>query len=56
MTSESIFVLGFIAFVFLILAIDLGLFAKTDKPVSIKRAAIMSVIWITLALCFYFII
>ncbi len=56
MTSESIFVLGFIAFVFLILAIDLGLFAKTDKPVSIKRAAIMSVIWITLALCFYLII
>jgi tellurite resistance protein TerC len=54
MTSESIFVLVFIGFVFFMLAIDLGLFSKADKPVGIKRAAIMSVVWITLALCFDF--
>ncbi len=35
------------------LAIDLGLFAKTDRAVSVKRAGIMSAAWITLALIFY---
>jgi tellurite resistance protein TerC len=53
MDSELIFISGFIVFILLMLAIDLGLFAKADKPVSMKRAAIMSVVWITLALGFY---
>jgi tellurite resistance protein TerC len=53
MQSESIFLAGFIIFILMMLAIDLGLFAKTDRAVSIKRAAIMSVVWITFALCFY---
>jgi len=53
MQSELIFSSGFIIFILAMLAIDLGLFAKPDKPVSIKRAAVMSVIWITFALCFY---
>jgi tellurite resistance protein TerC len=35
------------------LAIDLGLFAKTDRAVSLKCAGIMSAAWITLALIFY---
>jgi tellurite resistance protein TerC len=35
------------------LSLDLGLFAKSDKPVSIKRASVMSIVWISLALCFY---
>ncbi|PRD32805.1 UNVERIFIED_CONTAM: hypothetical protein NCL1_19298 [Trichonephila clavipes] len=34
------------------LAIDLGLFSKSDKPVSLKVAAIMSAIWVTFALLF----
>jgi tellurite resistance protein TerC len=53
MNSELIFISGFIIFILLMLAIDLGLFAKANKPVSMKRAAIMSVVWITLALGFY---
>lgn len=53
MSNELIFISGFILFILAMLAIDLGLFSNPDKPVSIKRAATMSVIWITLALCFY---
>ena len=53
MQSELIIISGFIVFILLMLALDLGLFAKTDKPVSIRRAAIMSVVWIALALGFY---
>jgi tellurite resistance protein TerC len=53
MDSELIFISGFIVFILLMLAIDLGLFAKANKPVSMKRAAIMSAVWITLALGFY---
>lgn len=53
MQSETIFILGFVVFIAAMLAIDLGLFAKSNKPVSMKRAGIMSAVWITLALCFY---
>jgi len=53
MQSELMFITGFIIFIIAMLAIDLGLFAKNDKPVSVKRAAIMSAVWVTLALCFY---
>ena len=53
MRSEILFISGFIVFIVLMLAIDLGLFAKPDRPVSMKRAAVMSAVWITLALCFY---
>jgi len=53
MSSELIFILGFIVFIVLMLAIDLGLFSKSDKPVSLKQAGIMSVVWIALALVFY---
>src|SRR5665213_3668427 len=53
MQSETIFISGFILFIVLMLALDLGLFAKSDKAVSMRRAGIMSAGWITLALCFY---
>lgn len=53
MSSELIYLLAFVVFIFAMLAIDLGLFAKPDKPVSVTRAAIMSAVWITLALLFY---
>lgn len=46
------FIIGFIVFIVLMLAIDLGLFSKSDKPVSLKVAAIMSVIWVLFALGF----
>jgi len=53
MPNEIIFISGFIVFIGLMLAIDLGLFGKSGKAVSMKRAGIMSAVWITLALCFY---
>lgn len=56
MHNELIFISGFIVFILIMLALDLGLFAKPDKPVSTKRATIMSVVWISLALGFYLLI
>jgi len=53
MSSELIFILGFVVFIFLMLSIDLGLFTRSDRPVSLKQAGIMSVVWIALALLFY---
>lgn len=53
MSNEAIYTFGFALFIFSMLAIDLGLFTKTDKPVSLKQAGLMSAIWIALALTFY---
>jgi len=56
MPSELIFISGFIIFIFLMMAIDLGLFGKSDKPVSMKQAGFMSAVWVSLALIFYVLI
>src|SRR4051812_49026456 len=53
MSNELLFISGFIVFIVAMLAIDLGLFSKPGQPVTLKRAAIMSVIWITFAVIFY---
>jgi tellurite resistance protein TerC len=53
MHSELIFISGFILFILIMLSLDLGLFAKTDRPVSLKQAGIMSAVWVALALGFY---
>jgi len=53
MSSELIFLVGFLLFIVLILALDLGLFSKREKAVSLKQAAIMSFIMVFLAMCFY---
>ena len=53
MSSELIFILGFLVFIFIMLSIDLGLFTRSDRPVSLKQAGIMSLVWIALALLFY---
>jgi len=53
MPNELIFISGFIIFIFLMMSIDLGLFGKSDKPVSLKQAGIMSAVWVSLALIFY---
>ncbi len=53
MHSELVFITGFIVFILIMLALDLGVFTKTDKVVSIKQAGIMSAVWISLALGFY---
>jgi tellurite resistance protein TerC len=44
--------IGFIGFVFLLLAIDLGLFHRKSHEVKIKEALIWSAIWISLAFIF----
>lgn len=53
MSNEVLFFGGFILFIILMLAIDLGLFSKSNKAVSLKQAAIMSAIWVSFALGFY---
>src|SRR6201986_3023677 len=50
MTGENLFLIGFVVFV---LAVDLGLFSNSNKPVTTKHALIMSVVWISFALIFY---
>lgn len=53
MSSELIFISGFIIFILIMLSLDLGLFAKKDQPVTTKQALIMSIVWVSLSLCFY---
>lgn len=53
MSSELIFLIGFLLFIVLVLALDLGLFSKKEKVVSLKQAAIMSFIMVMLAMGFY---
>lgn len=44
--------LGFLAFLIIILFIDLGIFNKKEHEITIKEAIIWTFIWITLALIF----
>ncbi len=53
MPSEIIFIIGFVAFIFLMMAVDMGVFGKSDKPVSLKQAGITSAVWVGLAIGFY---
>lgn len=46
------FYAGFLAFVLLMLALDLGVFHRDAHEVSIKEATAWSVVWVTLALVF----
>jgi tellurite resistance protein TerC len=53
MSSELLFIIGFVVFIFIMMSADLGLFGKSEKAVSIKQAGIMSAVWVSLALVFY---
>jgi tellurite resistance protein TerC len=46
------FYLGFLLLVFVLLAVDLGVFHKSAHAVSIREAASWSVVWVSLALLF----
>jgi tellurite resistance protein TerC len=46
------FYLGFLLLVFVLLALDLGVFHRKAHVVSIREAAAWSVVWVTLALAF----
>ncbi|RKD18667.1 hypothetical protein BCY91_15140 [Pelobium manganitolerans] len=54
MSHEMIFFGGFTLFIVLMLALDLGVFNKKDHKVSFKQAAVMSAIWVSFAIGFYF--
>ncbi|MEJ6980722.1 TerC family protein [Pedobacter sp. P351] len=56
MPNEILFFGGFLIFIILMLSIDLGLFNKKDHVVSLKEAAIMSFIWVSFAIGFYFLL
>ena len=56
MSSEILFISGFLLFILLILSLDLGLFSKREHVVGLKQAAIMSFIMVALAIGFYFIL
>ncbi len=56
MSNELLFSLGFLLFIVLILALDLGLFSKKEHVVSLKQAGVMSLIMVSLAVGFYFIL
>jgi tellurite resistance protein TerC len=56
MSNELMFLGGFIVFILMMMSIDLGLFGKSDKPVSLKQAGIMSAVWVAFALGFYVLI
>ncbi len=56
MSGEALFITGFIVFVLCMLAIDLGLFSNSDKPVTTQHALVMSCVWISFAMVFYVLI
>lgn len=55
MSSESIFLLAFLVFILIILAVDLGLGRKSGGVVTMKKAGLMSFFVVALSMLFYFI-
>ncbi|MFE3849129.1 TerC family protein [Flavobacterium sp. LB3P45] len=56
MQTDLSFWIGFNVFVLLMLALDLGVFNRKAHEVSIKEAMIWTGVWITLAMCFNWLI
>ncbi len=56
MSHELIFLIGFILFIGFILALDLGIFGKKKESISLKHAGIMSFLFVSLAIAFYFLL
>ncbi len=56
LTNEILFFGGFTTFIILMLAFDLGVLNKRDHTIKFKEAAIMSLVWVSLALSFYVLI
>lgn len=53
LSNEVLFFGGFALFILMMLALDLGLFNRRDHIVRFREAAIMSLVWVSLALVFY---
>jgi tellurite resistance protein TerC len=56
MEIQLIHWIAFLAFVFLLLALDLGVFHRKSHEVKIKEALIWSAVWITMALVFNYLV
>ncbi|CAM3115291.1 TerC family protein [Kaistella daneshvariae] len=56
MANETIFLLGFLVFIVIILALDLGLLNKKSDTVSMKQAGLMSFFVVALSMVFYFVL
>ena len=56
MGTSIYFWIGFHLFVFIMLALDLGVFHKHTHKIPVKEAAIWTVVWVTLAFLFNLII
>lgn len=54
--NEFLFFSGFLAFIFGMLMLDLGVFSKKNHAISFREAAIWSAVWIGTAIGFYFIL
>lgn len=54
--NELLFFTCFLSFIALMLVIDLGVFSRSSHKVSFREASAWSIIWIALALGFYFVI
>ena len=52
MASRTLFFILFMAFIVVMLALDLGVFHKKDHVIKIKEAAIWTGVWIVLAMLF----
>lgn len=53
MSNEVLFFGGFALFIIGMLALDLGVFNKTNHKVSLKEAGIFSAVWVALAILFF---
>ena len=53
LTHEILFFGGFLLFIALMLALDLGIFSKKGQEIKFKQAAIMSGVWVGMALAFF---
>lgn len=54
LTSEILFFSGFIVFIVFMLALDLGIFNKTDHEMSYREATAWTCVWVIIALGAYY--
>ena len=56
MSNEIIFLVSFLLFIGVILALDLGVFAKKTGNISLKQAGFMSFFMIFISVVFYYLL
>lgn len=56
MSNEILFLIGFLLFIGVILALDLGVFSKKSEVISLKQAGLMSFFMVFLSVVFYFVL